>query len=105
MQFLKEILCIMLFCSMVFCGAQGCSWEKATDNRGLDRHRVSCSFFRRSSVLATQKQLEHARNATAANCVANMSMNISQVSRLVSDELELQSFNLSIEDLTTEAFQ
>ncbi|KAG1717827.1 hypothetical protein EDD22DRAFT_855856 [Suillus occidentalis] len=56
---------VFLFLSMVSCGAQGCSWERATDNRGLNRHRTACHFFKKSSILATEKRLQRVRNATS----------------------------------------
>lgn len=104
MRFLQGVLWILLFCSMVSCGTQGCSWEKASDNRELNKHCTSCSFFRRSSVLAQQKRLEHVRNAASANLVANMSAPVSWSTSDKSEKLELV-LNLSIENLITKAFQ
>jgi hypothetical protein len=66
---------------MVSCGAQGCSWEKVTDNRGLNRHRTGCRFFKRSSTLANEKRLQRARNATSANLALGLSGPSSQVSK------------------------
>jgi hypothetical protein len=40
---------------MVSCGALGCSWERATDNWGLNRHHATCHLFKKSSTLASQK--------------------------------------------------
>jgi hypothetical protein len=79
---------------MVSCGAQGCSWERATDNRGLNRHRGSCHFFKKSGILATQKRLQRARNATLANLVSSQSQSESVTvgSTQVSD-VSLQSPN------------
>lgn len=60
------------FLSMVLCGALVCSWERATDTRGLSRHRTSCHFYKRSSVLATQKRQERAKEAVSTNLAANL---------------------------------
>ncbi|KIK32956.1 hypothetical protein CY34DRAFT_813946 [Suillus luteus UH-Slu-Lm8-n1] len=56
-------LILLLFFLMVSCGAQNCSWERATNSRGLNQHRASCKFFKKSSVLASQKRLQRARDA------------------------------------------
>jgi hypothetical protein len=69
---------------MVSCGAASCSWDRETDARGLSRHRASCHFYKKSSVLATQKRRERAKEAVfanmAANHKANPSVNVSHVS-------------------------
>ncbi|KAG1796316.1 uncharacterized protein HD556DRAFT_1441620 [Suillus plorans] len=62
---------------MVLCGALGCSWERATDTHGLSRHCTSCHFYKRSSVLATQKRQEHAKEAVSANLAANLPQSMS----------------------------
>lgn len=54
-----------LFLLMVLCGATDCSWEKATDARGLSRHRTSCHSYKKSSLLATQKRRERAKEAVS----------------------------------------
>lgn len=60
-----------LFIFMVLCGSIGCSWEKATDARGLNRHRASCHFYKKSSLLATQQRRERAKESVAANLALN----------------------------------
>lgn len=61
-----------LFLLMVSCGAPGCSWERATDTRGLNRHRASCHSYKKCSVLATQKRQERAKDA-AVSLLARLS--------------------------------
>jgi hypothetical protein len=65
---------------MVSCGALGCSWERATDARGLNRHRASCHLFKKTSVLASQKRQERAKEAAFAHLAADLSVNTSHVS-------------------------
>lgn len=60
-------LSLVLLVLMVSCSAPGCSWERATDARGLSRHRASCHFYKKSSVLASQKRQQRATQAVAAN--------------------------------------
>ncbi|KAG2050289.1 hypothetical protein BDR06DRAFT_974658 [Suillus hirtellus] len=60
------------FLLMVLCGALGCSWERAMDTCGLSRHCTSCHFYKRSSILATQKRQERAKEAVSANLAANL---------------------------------
>lgn len=74
-----------LFLLMVSCGAPSCSWERATDTRGLNRHRASCHLYRKSSALATQKRQEHAKGAAAlharlSHCHGDLPANSSHVS-------------------------
>ncbi|KAG1815362.1 hypothetical protein EV424DRAFT_1348472 [Suillus variegatus] len=67
MRFAAESLWIAFLSSllllMVSCGASRCSWERATDARGLSRHHASCHFYKKSSVLASQRRLERAKEA------------------------------------------
>lgn len=63
---------LLLLLLMVLCGAPGCYWERPTDNRGLNRHRTSCHFFNKASVLATEKRRQRARNATLANQLSSV---------------------------------
>lgn len=74
-------LLIVLLCAflsmIVSCGASGCVWEKATDTRGLNRHRTSCHFYRKSSILASKKRLERAKDAARANLVPQLTVNTS----------------------------
>lgn len=82
MHLLQSFSVLLLLFTMVSCGAQSCSWEKATDSRGLSRHRASCHFYKRSSILAMQKRQQRARDATLATLVSTQSVNLntSQVS-------------------------
>jgi hypothetical protein len=66
MRLLETLWILFLFFAMVTCGAQGCSWERATDTRGLSRHHASCRFYKKSSVLATQKRRERVKDAVSA---------------------------------------
>jgi hypothetical protein len=90
MRLLEALIILLLFISMVSCGAQGCSWEKTTDAQGLNRHQASCHFFKRSSIIATQKRQQRARDATLANLVtnlqlANITLRVSDLSVLKAD--------------------
>jgi hypothetical protein len=80
---LDTLWILLLLIPMVSCGAHGCSWGGTTDGRGLNRHRASCSFFKRATVVASQKRLQRARDATLANSDRSESRlgNISQVSQ------------------------
>ncbi|KAG1822445.1 uncharacterized protein BJ212DRAFT_1476874 [Suillus subaureus] len=60
-----------LFIFMVSCSSIGCSWEKATDACGLSRHRTSCHFYKKSSLLATQQRWERAKESVTANLALN----------------------------------
>lgn len=84
MRLLESFSILLLLFAMVSCGALGCSWEKTTDNRGLSRHRASCHLFKRSSILATQKRQQRARDATLGTLVPKFaqSVNTSRVSDL-----------------------
>jgi len=82
---------------MVSCGGQGCSWERATDTRGLNRHRASCRFYKKSSILATRKRQEHAKEAVSAHLAHDLSVNTITVSGpSTSNEVILQSCELEL---------
>lgn len=64
------VLLLLFVYSMISCNAPGCSWEKATNgtstsSRGLNRHHATCKLYQRSSLLASQKRQERAREAAA----------------------------------------
>jgi hypothetical protein len=67
---------------MVSCEAPGCSWERKTDNRGLDRHRAACHFYKRSSTLASQKRQDRAKEAVLSNVLPNPAASASLVGGL-----------------------
>jgi hypothetical protein len=52
---------------MVSCGASRCLWERATDARGLSKHRAGCHFYKKSSILASQRRHERAKEAVATH--------------------------------------
>ncbi|KAG1820940.1 uncharacterized protein BJ212DRAFT_1297417 [Suillus subaureus] len=67
MWILLDILWILLvLIPMVSCGAHS-SWAGTTDGQGLNQHCATCSFFKRSSIVASQRRLQWARDATLAN--------------------------------------
>jgi hypothetical protein len=66
MRSIWELIWIFLLL-MVSCGAAGCSWERKTDSRGLNRHRTTCHFYKTSTVLASLKRQERAKEAVITN--------------------------------------
>ncbi|KAG2738476.1 hypothetical protein P692DRAFT_20882205 [Suillus brevipes Sb2] len=58
---------IILVLLMVSCGAVRCSWERATDFRGLDRHRTTCKYYQKESKLAAEKRRDRARESVSQN--------------------------------------
>jgi hypothetical protein len=71
-----------LLIMMVSCDAPGCSWarERATDNRGLSRHRANCRFYKRVSSLASQRRKERAKEAVGLNLLPKPSVSVSVLS-------------------------
>jgi hypothetical protein len=53
------------------CKAPGCSWEKATDSRGLSRHRATCQSYNKYKVLSSQKRHERAKEAARSPLTRN----------------------------------
>lgn len=62
----------LFYLLMVVCGAQGCSWERTTDNRGLTRHRASCRYYKRASTLASQRRHDRAKEAAHSHLVPRL---------------------------------
>lgn len=88
---------LFLSIHMVSCGALDCSWERATNSRGLSLHRASCLLFKRHSVRAIQKRRERAKEAAFAElAAADLPVNTSSsyVSGSGSFYLTQISFNL-----------
>lgn len=54
----------------VSCNAPGCSWQRMTDNRALNKHRANCHFYKRVSTLASQKRQDRAKDAALSNLVS-----------------------------------
>jgi hypothetical protein len=65
-------LLLFLLLIMVTCDAPGCSWGKKTDTRELSRHRASCHFYKKFSILSSQKRQECAKEAVSANAVLHV---------------------------------
>lgn len=59
----------MFLTVMVSCNAPGCGWERATDNRGLSRHRASCHFYKRVSSLASRRRHDRAKEAVISSFI------------------------------------
>jgi hypothetical protein len=81
---------VFFFLLMVSCNAPGCSWERSTDNRGLNRHRASCCFYKRASSLASRKRQDRAKEASIHFSKANVPESI-----VVSDSDALLNLRLS----------
>ncbi|KAG2051670.1 hypothetical protein BDR06DRAFT_983445 [Suillus hirtellus] len=53
------------------CKAPGCSWEKATDTRGLSRHRATCQSYNKYRISASQRRHERAKEAARSPLTRN----------------------------------